>query len=1114
MNWVNIDLSEATINDKAIIDEANLVNKELRYFLEDELLLSGLDKWDAIQPKLKRILSNSLDINRVSEPTQIVLHSKNHTLLNLPWEELELDGINTILNNRHINISYGLHPLEESLHHEVQLPLRILLFIADPLNLPRGKRLNYEKEEEKIRSAIAGTEFEDKIEIVTTLDGTIDSLKEALNFESYHILHFIGHSNYIDGQAYLHLENPLNYWGENIQAQSFVDAIRDTKHYESLKLIYLGSCRSAQSKEHSKESLGLSQQLINAGIPAVIGMSMKIPDDIGMEFSPQFYKNIALGQFLSEAVQNAKISLIDQPSLEGMNSYYRSIPRLYLGKKIGRLLDISSRISKPVNRISLINGCAPQLSLAYNKLTFYGRRKEKLKMLVGLNQEKNIVVRGLKGVGKTALTIHVAERFQNTHDVFYYDLIDLCADNNFQNTLTNLKKIINNSQKKILYIFNVHICAQFICSDNEKLESLEKCIDEIIPNPLVQIIIIGQMTTKYSDHSDFNEVIVNHPSRNDFRLRYLECCLKSEYSKRCHGSHWEVFDMTGGNYGFLNEVIKNSEEAKMSIDSFLSNDKERTNQTINFLIKSSLLKTIQSIKPTLNKTLFYLAFHRYPVSSEALLSQPSMSNEPIEDNLKELSELGIVEKSYNNLLSDTIWDVPDCLFRIIQALDTQNKSEYTNDLDSDVAGKYFLDLLSKTNDRQYLEAVAIIALDYSSNDELLVKIAAKWINHLFGINNEGFAISQGKEIIERLGDRTPIPIFNQMAINCRKLDKFQESKYYYNQMVKFVEKQNDLEMLFTNKANYARLLSSNEYFEESIQMVHETLQDDRIHNYNKSKASLYQTLGSIYLQYKNDFDNALKYTRLAKEIDFQSKDWGALAHNCTTELEILLRLGKLPEMEELIEQSKDYAAMGTTANKWYIKFYHAKLLLLKEEKKAAIGLLKSIYKYSCRALDKDLMKETKKMLEILHRNLNIETALLDENVNHLAEYYLQENQGVKAKNILENWALPYLSEIQNVDQIITTYNNLGMSFKALQQYPFAMESLELAYNLLEQTNNLRVRSMIFENLGIVYLQLGIHDRGIKLIKKALEICQQLGQKDRYDQLLKVYKYYAFDDTMI
>lgn len=206
-------------------------------------------------------------------------------LIVLPWEFLYWPHKECFLGT---SIKYPIvryleifEPLEKL---EVTLPLKMLVVIPDSPDLDAAN------EKANLLQILAGL---DKHVQLTFLEDrvTTTSISDALLEESFHLLHFIGHGEFKNDQAFLQLnteDGDLDYIDDSQFASLLVN-------HPTLKLVFLNSCKGAQTSL-SAPMAGMAYRLVKQSIPAVIAMQFAIYDEAAIVFSQQFYHSLFKGR--------------------------------------------------------------------------------------------------------------------------------------------------------------------------------------------------------------------------------------------------------------------------------------------------------------------------------------------------------------------------------------------------------------------------------------------------------------------------------------------------------------------------------------------------------------------------------------------------------------------------------------------------------------------------------------------------------------------------------------------------------------------------------------------------------------------------------------------------
>jgi tetratricopeptide (TPR) repeat protein len=334
----------------------------------------------------------------------VQLTHADNTLLNLPWR-LALEDV------PHLYLSKGL-PTAQRNERALQnpLPLKVLVMISAPEDT--HARLSYEEEEDRIIQAFGPLYEHGQVQVDFTEDGALSSLQRKLKDNHYHILHFSGHGSFRDGQGWLELEDELRMEKQLVSAADFAAALL-AKPEHCPALVLLSSCQTAQGGAKEETFQGVSNQLLEIGVPAVVAMGLSISDYFATEFAGKLYQELAEREPLHRAFQSA-INHIRQEEARLYPQHLPAqwmIPQLYTNGSLSELVDWEADF-KPLSfqNYKFITGQHALLLRRHEGYQFLGRRKERKQALPGLANLQPILLRGQGGVGKTALAEHLAHR--------------------------------------------------------------------------------------------------------------------------------------------------------------------------------------------------------------------------------------------------------------------------------------------------------------------------------------------------------------------------------------------------------------------------------------------------------------------------------------------------------------------------------------------------------------------------------------------------------------------------------------------------------------------------------------------------------------------------------
>jgi hypothetical protein len=236
-------------------------------------------------------------------------------------------------------------------------PIRILVAIANPVNLPGGLvPIPVEEEVANLHQALGDLTRRKEVQVallpgrtglssalrtkledggyliqdgVTSLDNIVRLLPE------YHVLHFLGHGHFRregqhgQGTAALHLERTDGNWIA-VEDDDLVPML--TAAHLMPRLVFLAACESAKrATEAEHPFIGLGPKLVQAGVPAVIAMQDVVPMPLAQQLTADFYRNLLKHGIVDLALNQARLLLFEQEGCDW------AIPVLFLRMETGQL---------------------------------------------------------------------------------------------------------------------------------------------------------------------------------------------------------------------------------------------------------------------------------------------------------------------------------------------------------------------------------------------------------------------------------------------------------------------------------------------------------------------------------------------------------------------------------------------------------------------------------------------------------------------------------------------------------------------------------------------------------------------------------------------------------
>jgi tetratricopeptide (TPR) repeat protein len=286
------------------------------------------------QGSLRDRLSNAQAIahNR-GNLLRLRLGVKGDKLPRLPWEVLHED-LRPIATGKDIVFSrYQPNCASLNLPHPTGEPLRILMVLSAPTdrdNLALKQEAMHLREElqKQWRGGTPGRGKPPKIELTLLEQPNREKLTQALEQNQYQVFHYSGHSTVAAGGGQLYLVNDKTGLTEFLSGDDLAGLLVNN----GIRMAVFNSCRGSHSATdlelgNGSEGRTLAEVLVRRGIPGVLAMAERIPDNVALILTRLFYRNIKQGYPVDLSLNRARQGLI---STYGSGQLYWALPVLYL----------------------------------------------------------------------------------------------------------------------------------------------------------------------------------------------------------------------------------------------------------------------------------------------------------------------------------------------------------------------------------------------------------------------------------------------------------------------------------------------------------------------------------------------------------------------------------------------------------------------------------------------------------------------------------------------------------------------------------------------------------------------------------------------------------------
>jgi len=269
------------------------------------------------------------------QPLRLRLGFKDSRLQRLPWELLYGDdrplatGMDITLC-RYYDAQNAIDLTSLPALPEPPSPLEVLVVIAAPNDQER-LALTYEIEHLQRELETPGPASYGQgpgrmgptepmpIHLTVLLQPDRSELVAALEQGSFRVLHYAGHSDVSDSGGDLFLVNRHTGLTETLSGEDLAGLLVNN----GVWLAVFNSCRGAYADEGASgwHDQNLVQALVNRGVPGVIAMAERIPDDVAITFTQLLYRNLRQGYAIDLCLSRVR---------QGLASNHRLLPRLYL----------------------------------------------------------------------------------------------------------------------------------------------------------------------------------------------------------------------------------------------------------------------------------------------------------------------------------------------------------------------------------------------------------------------------------------------------------------------------------------------------------------------------------------------------------------------------------------------------------------------------------------------------------------------------------------------------------------------------------------------------------------------------------------------------------------
>lgn len=290
------------------------------------------------------VMAQGIAQNR-GEMLRLRLGLKGDLLPRLPWEVLHAGdrplatGIEIVFSryqSTFMAIAASSVPRTHSAADPNQ-PLKILMVVAAPTDqevLDLKREAVHLQEELQAYLQVVGTRNSNRvlqnnglpdIQLTILEQPGREQLAQALEQRQYQVFHYAGHSDLGAAGGDLYLVSNKTGLTEVLNGDDLAGLLVNN----GVRMAVFNSCRGVYTATSGEDALegNLAAALVKRGIPAVLAMAERIPDNVALTLSRLFYRNLKQLYPVDLSLSRARQGLV---AAYGSNQLYWALPILYL----------------------------------------------------------------------------------------------------------------------------------------------------------------------------------------------------------------------------------------------------------------------------------------------------------------------------------------------------------------------------------------------------------------------------------------------------------------------------------------------------------------------------------------------------------------------------------------------------------------------------------------------------------------------------------------------------------------------------------------------------------------------------------------------------------------
>jgi tetratricopeptide (TPR) repeat protein len=831
-------------------------------------------------------------------------------------------------------------------------------------------------------------------------------------------------------------------------------------------LIMLNSCQTA--KGHLQPGMfGLSDALLNIGVPAVIAMGFSVLDNYATLFAEVLFQQLAEKAPILKAYHRALRAMQQQEQQEtgATTAIQWLIPQLYYSNQISNIVNWQLSFTPlQVSHKRFANSSATITSPFGKHYYFIGRRRESARVIRKLRKNDSIVLTGQGGIGKTAFVEHLVQRLIAYNSSFHCFAFNETAIG-FESMLETLQQFLEEQGEKHISttldrftdvsLKLDHLVQQVLkyCIPVWVFDSMESCQQGPVKPLLekhadwvfyVQKNLLNKFPVIFSGRypiSELRDIIpysLGEVSFNDFYIK----CLQLGSDATLHGNSacsyanvaYLLYTKFGGNYRALeifDEIYKNRFDQLNELLQQLNNITETVQSKIagegKRIVFAELMKILTSGQ---FNTLSLLTNFYQPVRSVALEFQENGYD--FLPDLQVLKDLTLLE-AYQIKPGSA---APGHNYYYVTPLTKEWVKSYHSSgsgFNHDKAGAYYIYEFDNFQEYKTL-GEAFIHFGISGNLPMLHDIGAVLSNVFYEKQFFQKSLDYSLQTEALLSENVNIAVLNRIGIIYKIQGHYERALQYFEKCLILHRQTGSSEELHEVYHNMANTLIETGEYELAINRLFNCIALEQQVNDQLAMVKTYNSIGKIY-SISQQTDKALEFYERSLSIQRQ------------------------------LNQFDDGYTLNSLSE-LYIKK----------------GLPEKALQYLNEALGQARKRG----------NYVVEAATL----NRISNIYQDRKEFQKAYELLQE-SLTISQSIEDYHAVAETLNNLALIYLAEGAFEKALERFQLAWQILENSGPQRLKATLASNLGKLYETSGDFEKALHYFRESLLVYEKLGHQ--YEQ---------------